>query len=107
MMWHVLEHIPNLNESPLKIYALLKTNRVLIIGVPNSKSNDATKYRQCWAGYDATRHLSHFQKSSLKVLAKKHGFEVKKIKPMVYDSFYTSLLSKKIKSGKYDYVKGF
>ena len=26
---------------------------------------------------------------------------------MVYDSFYTSLPSKKIKSGKYNYVKGF
>lgn len=26
---------------------------------------------------------------------------------MVYDSFYTSLLSKKIKSEKYNYVKGF
>ena len=26
---------------------------------------------------------------------------------MVFDSFYTSLLSEKIKSGKYNYVKGF
>jgi len=32
---------------------------------------------------------------------------VKKIKPMVFDSFYTSLLSEKIKFGKYNYLKGF
>lgn len=107
MMWHVLEHIPNLNESLKKISTLLKTNGVLIIGVPNSKSYDATKYKENWAGYDVPRHLSHFQKSSLKILAEKHGFEVKKIKPMAFDSFYTSLLSEKIKSGKYNYVKGF
>ena len=52
MMWHVLEHIPNLNESLKKLSALLKTNGMLIIGVPNSKSYDATKYKENWAGYD-------------------------------------------------------
>ena len=70
MMWHLLEHIPNFNESSLKISALLKTNGILIIGVPSSKSYDATKYRECWAGNDVPRHLSHFQKSNLKILAK-------------------------------------
>ena len=107
MKRHVLEHLPNLNESLKKTSTLLKKNGVLIIGAPNSKSYDATKYKENWAGYDVPRHLSHFQKYSLKILAEKHGFEVKKIKPMVFDSFYTSLLSEKIKSGKYNYVKGF
>lgn len=106
MKWHLLEHLPNLNESLKKISSLLKTNGVLIMGVPNSKSYDATKYKGCWAGCNVPRHLSHFQKSSLKILAEKHVFEVKKIKPMAFDSFYTSLLSEKIKSGKYNYIKG-
>ena len=100
MMWHVLEHLPNLNDSLKKISALLKTNGMLIMGVPNSKSYDATKHKECWAGYDVPRHLSNFQKSSLKILAEKHGFEIKKIKAMAFDFFYTSLLSEKIKSGK-------
>ena len=65
MMWHVLENIANLNESLKKISALLKTNGMLIIGVPNSKSYDDTKHKENWAGYDVPRCLSHFQKSSL------------------------------------------
>jgi ubiquinone/menaquinone biosynthesis C-methylase UbiE len=65
MMRHVLENIANLNESLKKTSALLKTNGMLIIGVPNYKSYDATKYKENWGGYDVPRCLSHFQKSSL------------------------------------------
>jgi hypothetical protein len=33
--------------------------------------------------------------------------ELKKVKPMWFDSFYVSLLSEKYKNGKMSFVKGF
>ena len=107
MLWHVLEHIPNIDEEFVKINLLLKDDGKLIIAVPNSKAYDAEKYQENWAGYDVPRHLSHFQKTTFKRIADKHSFEITKIKPMWFDAFYTSLLSEKIKTGKYNYIKGF
>ena len=107
MLWHVLEHIPNIDEVFVKINLLLKDDGKLIIAVPNSKAYDAEKYQENWAGYDVPRHLSHFQKTTFKRIADKHSFEITKIKPMWFDAFYTSLLSEKIKTGKYNYIKGF
>lgn len=66
MMRHLLEHLPNLNESLKKISELMKTNEMLIMGVPNSKSFNDTKYKECWAGYDVPRRLSHLQNLDLK-----------------------------------------
>ena len=107
MLWHVLEHIPNLNQTFEAINKLLKDDGKLIVAVPNSKPYDAIKYQGNWAGYDVPRHLFHFQKETLTRIAKKYNFRVTKVKPMWFDSFYTSLLSEKIKSGKFNYIKGF
>ena len=107
MLWHVLEHLPNLNETFKSINKLLKKNGKLIVAAPNSKAYDAIKYQENWAGYDVPRHLSHFQKETLTRIAEKYNFNVAKVKPMWFDSFYTSLLSEKIKSGKFNYIKGF
>ena len=107
MLWHVLEHIPNLNQTFESIKKLLKDDGKLIIAVPNSKAYDAIKYQENWAGYDVPRHLSHFQKETLTRIAEKYDLKVTKVKPMWFDSFYTSLLSEKIKSGKFNYIKGF
>ena len=59
-LWHVLEHIPNLNEYISKLKLLLKPNGVLIVAVPNYKCYDAKFYREFWAAYDVPRHLWHF-----------------------------------------------
>jgi 2-polyprenyl-3-methyl-5-hydroxy-6-metoxy-1,4-benzoquinol methylase len=107
MLWHVLEHIPNLNQTFEAINKLLKDDGKLIVAVPNSKAYDAIKYQENRAGYDVPRHLSHFQNETLRRIAKKYNFRVTKVKPMWFDSFYTSLLSEKIKSGKLNYIKGF
>ena len=37
----------------------------------------------------------------------KHSFEIEKIIPMKFDSFYVSMLSERIKNGKDNYLKGF
>jgi 2-polyprenyl-3-methyl-5-hydroxy-6-metoxy-1,4-benzoquinol methylase len=98
-MWHVLEHVPNLNKYMSQLYKILEDNGRLLIAVPNPDSPDAKKYKSHWAAYDVPRHLFHFSKSNIKRLAVKHHFSVDEIQPMIYDSFYVSMLSEKYKNG--------
>jgi 2-polyprenyl-3-methyl-5-hydroxy-6-metoxy-1,4-benzoquinol methylase len=105
MMWHVLEHIPNLKETTTQIRELLKDNGKLIIAVPNHKSFDAKYYKENWAAYDVPRHLLHFDKETMSKTLKKSGLRVIKTKAMIFDSFYVSMLSEKIKTGKKNPIK--
>ncbi|HLG33838.1 MAG TPA: class I SAM-dependent methyltransferase [Bacteroidia bacterium] len=94
-LWHVLEHISDLGETILKLRNMLSENGVLIIAVPNHNSFDAKHYKRTWAGYDVPRHLFHFNKQSLTSIIESKGFKLMKIKPMVFDSFYVSILSER------------
>lgn len=96
-LWHVLEHIPKLDETIVTLSKLVKTNGVLIIAVPNYKSFDAQYYKEFWAAYDVPRHLWHFSKKSIEKLFSK-DFILEETKPMIFDSFYVSLLSEKYKT---------
>ncbi len=106
-LWHVLEHLPNLESQIEKFKALLSDNGTLIIAVPNYKSYDAKKYGAYWAAYDVPRHLWHFSQSAIKRLFSNVDMEVVKTKPMIFDSFYVSLLSEKYKTGKQNFLRGF
>ncbi|GAA4891559.1 class I SAM-dependent methyltransferase [Flaviramulus aquimarinus] len=106
-LWHVLEHLPNLEDHMAVFKKLLKPKGTLIIAVPNYKSYDAKHYKQFWAAYDVPRHLWHFNKMSISKLMDKQSLEVIKVMPMWFDAFYVSLLSEKYKSGKMNPVKGF
>ena len=106
-LWHVLEHVPNLEAYISTLKKLLKPNGVLIVAVPNFKSYDANYYKQFWAAFDVPRHLWHFSKKSIQLLFGKHEMRVVKILPMWFDSFYVSLLSEKYKNGKGNFVKAF
>ncbi len=99
-MWHVLEHIHNLNELITQVKQLLAPRGIFIVAVPNSNSWDAGYYKQFWGAYDVPRHLYHFTEKSFDKLVSKHGFEIRKIYPQKLDAFYVSMLSEKYKSGK-------
>lgn len=98
-LWHVLEHLPNLEHQIKFLKSLLHPNGVLIIAVPNFKSYDAQFYKRFWAAYDVPRHLWHFSKTSLNKLAGRINMSVEKILPMKFDAYYVSLLSEKNKIG--------
>lgn len=104
-MWHVLEHVSDLNERISQVKRILKNDGTLIIAVPNSKSWDAGHYKNFWAAWDLPRHLYHFSTISMTNLMNKHSLSIEKIHPMKFDSYYVSMLSEKYQSGKTNYIK--
>jgi 2-polyprenyl-3-methyl-5-hydroxy-6-metoxy-1,4-benzoquinol methylase len=106
-LWHVLEHLPDLEAQIKRITSLLEKDGTLIIAVPNFQSYDARYYKEYWAAYDVPRHLSHFSQLSIKKLFSKNGMKLEKISPMIFDSFYVSLLSEKYKYGTRNFLRAF
>jgi len=106
-LWHVFEHVYSLEEKILQIKTLIKPGGFLFIAVPNFDSYDANHYGKHWAAYDVPRHLFHFNLKSLPEFILNFGFLLVKTKPQIFDSFYISLLSEKIKTGKSNYFRGF
>ncbi len=104
-MWHVLEHVPKLNERIEDLKRLIKPNGIIIIAVPNCNSLDAQIYKENWAAYDVPRHLYHFTPKDIESVFKKHDLKLFRVLPMVFDSFYVSMLSEKIKTGNTNFIK--
>ena len=98
-LWHVLEHIPDIERTTEQVEALLKPGGILIVAVPNYRSFDAKYYKEYWAAYDAPRHLWHFSRESMNKLFSKNLVMTSKL-AMVFDSFYVSLLSEKYKGNR-------
>ncbi len=106
-MWHVLEHVPDLDFQIKELKRLLKPTGTLIVAVPNFKSYDANYYQEFWAAYDVPIHFWHFSKKAIELLFQKENMKLSKVLPMKFDSFYVSLLSEKYKTGKMNYFSAF
>ncbi len=106
-LWHVLEHLPNLEDHIDQLSKLLLPGGTIIVAVPNFNSYDAKHYQEFWAAYDVPRHLWHFSRTAIQKLFGSSGMEVVATKPLIFDSFYVSLLSEKYKTGKSNYISAF
>lgn len=95
-LWHVLEHVHDLNGYFQRFHALLKPGGFLIIAVPNPESPDAKQFGPEWAAWDVPRHLYHFTPGVMQQLSAKHGFLFHAHQPMWFDAFYVSMLSREI-----------
>lgn len=104
-LWHVFEHVYDLKAQIIELEHLLKKNGLLVIAVPNYKSYDAGYYKNYWAAYDVPRHLWHFSQDSFKHLFSGTGFRFTETRPLIFDSYYVSLLSEKNKTGKKNILK--
>jgi 2-polyprenyl-3-methyl-5-hydroxy-6-metoxy-1,4-benzoquinol methylase len=104
-MWHVLEHVHELQAYVKQAEKLLAPNGKLVIAVPNYTSYDAKVYAENWAAYDVPRHLYHFSPQSIESLLNTKNLTLKTIKPMWFDSFYVSMLSEQYKNSKGNMIK--
>jgi SAM-dependent methyltransferase len=105
-LWHVLEHVSELDFTLQKYSKLLKTNGLLIVAVPNVASFDAVYYGPCWAAYDVPRHLWHFKPKGLVLKLEDHGFGLLKTYPLWFDSFYISILSETYAKRNLPFLRG-
>jgi len=104
-MWHVLEHVPRLNDRIEDLKRLIKPNGLIVIAVPNCTSLDAKIYKENWAAYDVPRHLYHFSPKDIETVFKNHDLKVFNVLPMIFDSFYVSMLSEKYRTGKSNTIR--
>jgi len=106
-LWHVLEHVYEL-EAYFKFFkARIAENGKLLLALPNSESFDAKYFKEYWAAYDAPRHIYHFNPKTIQSIAKKHGFKLVQQRGQIFDSFYISLLSHEYKTGNKKLIKSF
>lgn len=106
-LWHVLEHMHQLQEVVAQLRKLLNPDGTIFIAVPNYTSYDATEFGACWAAYDVPRHLYHFTPRSMRTLLSAHQLMLTDLFPMWFDSFYVSLLSTSYRSGRPAYINAF
>jgi SAM-dependent methyltransferase len=98
-LWHVLEHVPDLDDTIEALRRTLAPTGTLVVAVPNWSSFDAQFYGQHWAGYDVPRHLYHFRPRDVQRLFDRFGMRVVDVRPMRLDAFYVSLLSEQYRGG--------
>jgi 2-polyprenyl-3-methyl-5-hydroxy-6-metoxy-1,4-benzoquinol methylase len=98
-LWHVLEHVYELEEYFQFFQRHLAKDGKLLFALPNPASFDANYFGEYWAAYDVPRHIYHFTPATISALAEKYGFKLKKSRGLVFDSFYISLLSNEYKTG--------
>jgi len=99
-LWHVLEHVHDLQDTLAHLSRVLAPGGRLFIAVPNPLSLDAVHYGTAWAAWDVPRHLWHFTPSALQGLLARHGLRVERRLPMWFDSFYVSMLSEGYARGR-------
>jgi len=105
-MWHVLEHVYNLEEQVAWLKKHISKTGVLFVAVPNFESYDAEYYGSNWAAYDVPRHLYHFSKKAISLLFEKQNMEIKATHPLYFDAYYVSMLSEKYRKSKSNTFNG-
>lgn len=70
-----LEHLYSPKSALRAAHRLLKSDGVLIIGVPNCEGIDQRLFRENWHAWDLPRHLYHFTPTSLRQYLETAGFQ--------------------------------
>lgn len=103
--WHVIEHVHDLKATIKTLRKALTKKGLLILALPNINSLDAKYYGTHWAALDVPRHLYHFDKHSVELLAKKRKLNLIATHPMLLDAYYVSILSEGYITGKPNYIR--
>lgn len=97
---HVIEHLPDPQNTILECVRILKPGGRLVIFTPNSSSLGHKVFRQDWRGLEPPRHLHLFSVQSLRFLLEESGFKNVAIHPQISKSvIYESML---LRRGQWD-----
>ena len=101
-----MEHIYNLEEQmDLICSLLLKTEEEL--GLAFSLKVLIQNIINYWAAFDVPRHLYHFNQNSIENFFLDKGLRLVKTKPMLFDAFYVSILSERLKENKLSFLEEY
>ena len=106
-LWHVLEHIPDIDGAISLFHQSLWQQGLLVLALPNPNAKDAQVYGADWAAWDVPRHLWHFTPQGIKNKLEHFGFELKGTHPLPLDAFYVSLLSEGYKKSSFRWLRAF
>jgi len=106
-LFHVLEHVHDLEDTLHLLLSKLKKRGTLFVAVPNYNSYDSQLYGENWAPLDVPRHLYHFTAQTMEFLAKQYELKIRDIKPLLFDSYYASILSNNYIPNKKNIIKPF
>lgn len=105
-MWHVLEHVSDLQWQVNQLNRLLKKGGRLVIALPNFRSYDARYYKDKWAAYDVPRHLNHFSQDSIAKIFNINGLIQNQTQKLIWDAFYISFMSEKYRQKSFPLLRG-
>ena len=74
-LWHVLEHLDDPGGTLERIAGWLRPGGVLVVGVPNLGSVQASAGGERWYHLDVPRHRTHFTVGGLHALLRRHELE--------------------------------
>jgi SAM-dependent methyltransferase len=103
-LWHVLEHVGELEPFFDQLDSCTTTGGLVLIAVPNFRSWDARHYGIHWAAWDVPRHVWHFSATGIQRILFERGYQCVKTYPLKLDAFYVSLLSERYKGNKFPYL---
>ncbi|NTU53602.1 MAG: class I SAM-dependent methyltransferase [Chlorobiaceae bacterium] len=107
IFWHSLEHLHRTGETLDRAHELLNPEGIVIIALPNLRSDDARRYGPHWIALDAPRHLCHFTPETLGRILEKHGFSVLDFSTWMPDTLYNVWYSEKLDRAVKERTFGF
>ncbi len=97
-LWDVLEHIKSPKRAIDKLKKFLKPDGIIIVGVPNANSLDASIFGPHWIGFWVPLHLHHFSPKILRGIFKEQNtiiiHEEYKNQPYIINESYNLLAGK-------------
>jgi SAM-dependent methyltransferase len=79
VMWHVLEHLDDIDAALRIVGAGLRPGGLLQIAVPNRDSAEARVFGPRWHGWEPSRHRWHLDEDALRLVLAHTGFSVDEI----------------------------
>ena len=79
VMWHVLEHLDDLDAGLRTVAAALVPRGLVAVAVPNRDSAEARAFGPRWHGWEPSRHRWHLGEDSLRIVLGASGFSVSEI----------------------------
>lgn len=85
VLWHVLEHLPEPQQTLEQVQDLLADNGSLFVEVPNYGGLQSRLFKAHWFHLDVPRHLYHFTRHSLARMTETSGFQLVRVSSFSLD----------------------